>query len=107
MKRRTLIKGGLTVIPSLYLYKLFGRNAIAAGKTGLSAHFQPTWNSLAQYQVPDWFRDAKFGIWAHWARNVSPNMATGTPTACTRKVVNSISTIAKRMGTPQNLALKM
>lgn len=22
--------------------------------------------SLAAYQVPDWFRDAKFGIWAHW-----------------------------------------
>jgi len=28
--------------------------------------FQPTWQSLAQYQVPDWYRDAKFGIWAHW-----------------------------------------
>ena len=28
--------------------------------------FQPTWDSLQQYQVPEWFRDAKFGIWAHW-----------------------------------------
>jgi alpha-L-fucosidase len=26
--------------------------------------FQPTWNSLKQYQTPDWFRNAKFGIWA-------------------------------------------
>ncbi len=27
--------------------------------------FQPTWESLAtQYQCPEWFRDAKFGIWA-------------------------------------------
>ena len=26
--------------------------------------FSPTWDSLRQYQVPDWFRDAKFGIWA-------------------------------------------
>jgi len=26
--------------------------------------FQPTWNSLRQYQCPDWFRNAKFGIWA-------------------------------------------
>jgi len=25
--------------------------------------FQPTWASLHQYQTPDWFRDAKFGIW--------------------------------------------
>jgi alpha-L-fucosidase len=31
---------------------------IAPGK------FQPTWDSLKQYQVPDWFRNAKFGIWA-------------------------------------------
>lgn len=28
--------------------------------------FQPNWNSLLNYQVPEWFRDAKFGIWAHW-----------------------------------------
>ena len=26
--------------------------------------FQPTWASLRQYQCPDWFRNAKFGIWA-------------------------------------------
>lgn len=28
--------------------------------------FEPTWESLARYSVPDWFRNAKFGIWAHW-----------------------------------------
>lgn len=29
--------------------------------------FQPTWESLeSQYEVPEWFRNAKFGIWAHW-----------------------------------------
>ena len=28
--------------------------------------FEPTWESLAQYETPEWFRDAKFGIWAHW-----------------------------------------
>jgi len=26
--------------------------------------FQPTWDSLHQYQCPEWFRNAKFGIWA-------------------------------------------
>jgi len=31
--------------------------------------FQPTWESLRQYDCPDWFRDAKFGIWAHWGPN--------------------------------------
>ncbi len=29
--------------------------------------FAPTWDSLKQYQIPEWFRDAKFGIWAHWS----------------------------------------
>jgi alpha-L-fucosidase len=28
--------------------------------------FEPTWESLSTYEVPEWFRDAKFGIWAHW-----------------------------------------
>jgi len=34
--------------------------------------FQPTWDSLKQYQTPDWFRDAKFGIWAHWSAQCVP-----------------------------------
>jgi alpha-L-fucosidase len=28
--------------------------------------FQPTRASLQSYAVPEWFRDAKFGIWSHW-----------------------------------------
>ncbi len=28
--------------------------------------FQPTWESLKDYEVPEWFRNVKFGIWAHW-----------------------------------------
>ena len=31
-----------------------------------SGMYEPTWESLTQYKVPEWFRDAKFGIWAHW-----------------------------------------
>jgi len=34
--------------------------------------FEPTWQSLQQYQVPDWFRNAKFGIWAHWGPQCQP-----------------------------------
>jgi alpha-L-fucosidase len=39
---------------------------IATGK------FSPDWESLSQYQAPDWFRDAKFGIWAHWTAQCVP-----------------------------------
>ena len=31
-----------------------------------TGQFEPTWQSLEQHQTPAWFRDAKFGIWAHW-----------------------------------------
>ena len=34
--------------------------------------YEPTWESLAQYDVPEWFRDAKFGIWAHWGPQCEP-----------------------------------
>ena len=32
----------------------------------MKGEFQPTWKSLENYQVPEWFKNAKFGIWAHW-----------------------------------------
>ena len=35
--------------------------------------YQASWKSLEdQYQVPEWFRDAKFGIWAHWSAQCVP-----------------------------------
>ncbi|MDP4210556.1 MAG: alpha-L-fucosidase [Bacteroidota bacterium] len=37
-----------------------GNEPVAQGK------FEANWQSLSQYKVPEWFRNAKFGIWAHW-----------------------------------------
>jgi alpha-L-fucosidase len=34
--------------------------------------YQPTWESMLAYEVPDWYRDAKFGIWAHWSPQCVP-----------------------------------
>jgi len=35
--------------------------------------FKPDWNSLTNYQTaPEWWRDAKFGIWAHWGPQCQP-----------------------------------
>lgn len=28
--------------------------------------FEPTWESLKQYQIPDWYQNGKFGIFIHW-----------------------------------------
>jgi alpha-L-fucosidase len=37
-----------------------------------SGPFKPDWNSLTNYQTPEWYRDAKFGIWAHWGPQCQP-----------------------------------
>ena len=37
-----------------------------------SGKFEPNWQSLQQYKVPEWFRNAKFGIWAHWGPQCQP-----------------------------------
>ena len=34
--------------------------------------FAPNWDSLKQYECPEWFRDAKLGIWAHWSPQCVP-----------------------------------
>ncbi|MCF7848770.1 MAG: alpha-L-fucosidase [Kiritimatiellales bacterium] len=36
--------------------------------------FEPTWDSLKAYECPEWFQDAKFGIWAHWGPQSVPEL---------------------------------
>jgi alpha-L-fucosidase len=44
------------------------RQEILAHVASVNAHgpFTPDWDSLAKMVVPDWYRDAKFGIFIHW-----------------------------------------
>ncbi|MBR5724595.1 MAG: alpha-L-fucosidase [Bacteroidales bacterium] len=42
------------------------REPIAAGP------WAPTVESLSAWECPEWFRDAKFGIWAHWGPQCQP-----------------------------------
>jgi len=37
--------------------------------------YQPTWDSLQQHTCPDWYRDAKFGIYFHWGLYSVPAFA--------------------------------
>ncbi|TNE66595.1 MAG: alpha-L-fucosidase [Alphaproteobacteria bacterium] len=44
-----------------------------AGATATGGPVEASWASLAShYRYPDWFRDAKFGIWAHWGPQCVP-----------------------------------
>lgn len=73
MKRRTLIKGLASGIGALYLSRAAGYELLSRATAGIAdGPFQPNWDSLTQYQVPEWFADAKFGMWAHWGPQCQP-----------------------------------
>src|ERR1051325_4453623 len=62
--RRALLKLLAAGFPALKAARAFGARHSAPKIQ--SGPFKPTRESLRAYQVPQWFRDAKFGIWAHW-----------------------------------------
>lgn len=75
MKRRTLLKQLGLAVPGL----IYGHQAVASGffsvKSGeaiTKGPYQPDWQSLKQYKAPEWYKDAKFGIWAHWGAQCQP-----------------------------------
>jgi len=35
-------------------------------RRGHEGPFRPDWESLQKYEVPEWYKDAKFGIFIHW-----------------------------------------
>ncbi len=35
-------------------------------RVSLQGPFRPDWESLQTYEVPEWYKDAKFGIFIHW-----------------------------------------
>lgn len=75
MKRRTLIKGMAATLPSLWLSRALGNDYLQAdylSEAIAKGPFEPTWESLQNYQTPGWFRDAKFGMWAHWGPQCQP-----------------------------------
>ena len=69
-------------------------------------HFEPTYRSLAQWEMPGWFNDAVLGIYMHWGVYSVPGFVftdpeervdsglwygaamydRGTSTACTRTI---------------------
>src|ERR1700678_523693 len=38
--------------------------------------FRPDWESLQNYKVPEWYMDAKFGIFIHWGVYSVPAFGT-------------------------------
>lgn len=76
MQRRTVIRQLAALAPAFAIgksLKFFPQTqSVQSTEKMLKGPFKPDWLSLEQYTFPDWFRDAKFGIWAHWGPQCQP-----------------------------------
>jgi len=70
-----ILAGGVAagLVPGLRSRRLSAQAAASAPMPAIAdGPFQGTRASLRAYQIPDWYRDAKFGIWAHWGPQSAP-----------------------------------
>jgi alpha-L-fucosidase len=77
MKKRSMTITPVRNLLSALLLSVLGSALGAQDSKPLSlpvapGPFQPTMESLTNYSCPEWFRDAKFGIWAHWGPQAVP-----------------------------------
>jgi alpha-L-fucosidase len=72
MNRRAVIRLIAGAVPALAsaqiaeAEKFFHVQAAAQTPAIAKGPFSGTRESLQSYTIPEWFRDAKFGMWAHW-----------------------------------------
>ena len=73
------------VVVQLIFATIFGVYALTANSEEVASSkqlslpqvegmFKPSKDSLKNYKTPEWFRDAKFGIWSHWGPQAVPRM---------------------------------
>lgn len=112
MRPQNLRPGLAALLLALAASGCAGGKDAAIDKVSSQGPFQPTWQSLETYQVPDWFRDAKFGIFVHWGpqtlAGAKDGSADGTKTSNwkdhaaaftgSRFDANHLATIFKRSG---------
>ena len=65
MKRKLL----MSLVCALVAPLVFAQSNESPGAGG---PFKPSDEAFKQYQCPEWFRDAKFGIWSHWGPDSIP-----------------------------------
>ncbi|MDR2513408.1 MAG: alpha-L-fucosidase [Puniceicoccales bacterium] len=76
MKKKFLSRTLSTVLTGISVAFVAGAPA-SAGEAGAEAPviYEPKWSSLDKRPAPEWFRDAKFGIFIHWGLYSVPSWA--------------------------------
>jgi alpha-L-fucosidase len=72
MTRRSLLRSLARTAPAAWVAHALHAQSGQVARRIAQGEFQPSWESLRQYRAPEWFRDAKFGIWAHWTAQCVP-----------------------------------
>jgi alpha-L-fucosidase len=74
--KASALAAGAGVSAPFWLSRALASAALPGAASGYAiapGPFQPSWDSLEQnYHLPDWYRDAKFGVWAHWGPQCQP-----------------------------------
>ena len=73
-----------------------------------SGPFEPSWDSLSHQVCPDWYRDAKFGMFIHWGSTVYlPSVQSGIHEICISKGILAMTTIESILETRLALATRI
>jgi alpha-L-fucosidase len=86
------------------------RNSILpqVDKVNRDGPYRADWQSLQTYQVRDWYRDAKFGIFIHWGvYSVPPFAVRGIRARCTFRARRNTSAISPLMAGRINTARRI
>ena len=108
MKRREILKHLGAAIPALAVTRYGHAAAGGAPKHEAMARgpFAPNWDSLAEYRTPDWFRNAKFGIWAHWGPQCEPEFGDWYARAMYEEGSDAYKYHLKKYGHPSQFGFK-
>lgn len=80
--------------------------ASSAAEPMQTGKFEATWESLEQYQVPEWYRNAKFGIWAHWGPQCQPEQGDWFARSMYEEGSSNYNWFVKNYGHPSKFGFK-
>jgi alpha-L-fucosidase len=103
LSRREIVGGLISALVCPWPARLFADNAPIAKSDNA---FEPTPQSLAHYQAPAWFGEAKFGIWSHWDASSVPGIGNGYPSDLYKQGSASYAWHIAHFGHPSKVGFK-
>lgn len=101
------MKNNITSFITTFCLLFFTGNVANSQEQIETGVFEPTWESLSRnYQAPDWFADAKLGIWAHWGIQCVPEAGDWYARSMYQQEQGKYREHVKRFGHPSEFGMK-